>query len=189
MGVKCVLKSVFSECLTPMETVSGRCYELIGGDRDKVEKGKKAFVSYVRAYKEHDLRFIFEFKNVDIGQVANSFFLFRIPRVKEILGKNIQSFEQHEIEIDSIPWLDKNQEIQFRLKQEQRDQLREQREGQARTVQDIKNIKSKRKKMKRKNQERELQELNSLHRQILKDKRGQSTAARAPEEGQEDDSD
>jgi ATP-dependent RNA helicase DDX55/SPB4 len=28
-------------------------------DRDYVEKSKKAFVSYIRSYKEHDLRYIF----------------------------------------------------------------------------------------------------------------------------------
>lgn len=57
-------------------------YEVITTDRDNVEKGKKAFVSYVRAYKQHDLRYIFEFKNVDLGMIAHSFFLFKIPRVK-----------------------------------------------------------------------------------------------------------
>ena len=73
--------------------------EIITSDRDNIEKSKKAFVSYIRAYKEHDLRYIFEFKNIDIGQIANSFFLLRIPRIKEILGKNINSFQQQEIDI------------------------------------------------------------------------------------------
>jgi ATP-dependent RNA helicase DDX55/SPB4 len=65
-----------------MNLISARLYELIATDRDNVEKAKKAFVSYIRAYKEHDLRYIFEFKNIDIGQIANSFFLYRIPRIK-----------------------------------------------------------------------------------------------------------
>ena len=30
---------------------------------------------------------------LEIGQVANSFFLFRLPRVKEILGRKIDGFE------------------------------------------------------------------------------------------------
>lgn len=51
-------------------------------DRDFIEKSKKAFVSYIRSYKEHDLKYIFEFKNIDIGLTAQSFFLLRIPRVK-----------------------------------------------------------------------------------------------------------
>jgi ATP-dependent RNA helicase DDX55/SPB4 len=43
-------------------------------------------VSFVRSYKEHDLKYIFEFKNLDLGDLANSFYLLRVPRVKEILG-------------------------------------------------------------------------------------------------------
>ncbi len=147
-----------------MDIISSRLYEIIASDRDNVEKAKKAFVSYVRAYKEHDLRYIFQFKNVDIGQIANSFFLFRIPRIKEILGKNIGSFSQHEIDIESIPWLDKNQEVQFSYKQEHREKLREQRDELAKPVQDIKNVKSKRKKVKRRNQELEMKEMNKLHK-------------------------
>jgi hypothetical protein len=42
-----------------MDIISSRLYEIIASDRDNVEKAKKAFVSYVRAYKEHDLRYIF----------------------------------------------------------------------------------------------------------------------------------
>ena len=85
-------------------------------DRDYVEKSKKAFVSYIRSYKEHDLRFIFEFKNLDIGTTAKSFFMYRIPRIKEILGKSIKTFTQSTFDIETIPWLDKNQELQFMKK-------------------------------------------------------------------------
>ena len=43
------------------------------------------------------LKYVFEFKKLDIGNVANSFFLFRIPRIKEILGKKIENFNQSNI--------------------------------------------------------------------------------------------
>lgn len=78
-------------------------------DRDYIEKSKKAFVSYIRSYKEHDLRYIFEFKNISIGYTAQSFFLLRIPRVKEILGKKIDNFTQSKIDPEDIPWSDHNQ--------------------------------------------------------------------------------
>lgn len=154
--MKRVEKENFSSGSTDIELMNSRLYEIIASDRDNVEKAKKAFVSYIRAYKEHDLRYIFEFKNIDIGQIANSFYLFRIPRVKEIIGKNITSFQQHQIDIDNIPWLDKNQEAQFMAKQEHRDQLRGEREAQAKAIVDIKNIKSRRKKVRRRNQEKEI---------------------------------
>lgn len=56
--------------------------EIMLTDRDYVEKSKKAFVSFIRSYKEHELKYIFEFKNLDIGYTARSFFLLRIPRIK-----------------------------------------------------------------------------------------------------------
>lgn len=62
---------------------------LMFSDFDFYEKAKRAFVSYIRAYKEYQLPFIFPFKSLSIGEIASSFALLRIPRVKEILGKQI----------------------------------------------------------------------------------------------------
>ena len=51
---------------------------------------------------------------MDLGQVANSFFLFRLPRVKEILGKKIRNFLQNnDVDISSLPYADKNKGKQF----------------------------------------------------------------------------
>jgi len=59
-------------------------------DHDLIDKSQDAFVSFIRYYKEHQLNFIFSFTLLEIGQAAHSFCLFRIPRVKEILGKPIK---------------------------------------------------------------------------------------------------
>lgn len=77
-------------------------------DRYNIEKSKMAFISYIRSYMEHDLKYIFEFKNLDIGWVARSFFLLRIPRIKEVLGKHLKNFIQSDVDPDSIPFTDKN---------------------------------------------------------------------------------
>ena len=66
--------------------------ELLLVDKGLLDKATNAFVSFLRYYKEHQLSFIFALKELDIGAVANSFFLFRLPRVKEILGRKIGSF-------------------------------------------------------------------------------------------------
>lgn len=172
-----------------MGLIAARLYELITSDRDHVEKSKKAFVSYIRAYKEHELRYIFEFKNIDIGQIANSFFLFRIPRVKEILGRTFVTFKQHEIDIESIPWVDKNQKTQYMSKQEHREQQRDERDEQAKAIKDIKNVKSKRKKVRRRNEERERTEMNKMHREILKDKRALTKTKKQRMESEDSDDD
>ena len=61
-------------------------------DKNLVNKSQDGFVSFVRYYKEHQLNFIFSFTLLELGQVANAFFLFKIPRIKEILGKPLRNF-------------------------------------------------------------------------------------------------
>ena len=74
-------------------------------DRDILDKASSAFVSFVRYYKEQSLNFIFAMNILDIGQVANSFFLFKVPRVQEILGKSLKSFTQdNSVKIEDIPY-------------------------------------------------------------------------------------
>jgi hypothetical protein len=53
-------------------------------------------------------------KLLDIGEVANSFFLFRVPRVKEILNVSLKkSFtSDHSVKYEEIPYRDKNKEKQ-----------------------------------------------------------------------------
>jgi hypothetical protein len=53
--------------------------------------------------------------------VANSFALFKLPRVKEILGRPINDFTQRsDVDVLSIPYADKNQGKQFQSKAEKR---------------------------------------------------------------------
>jgi ATP-dependent RNA helicase DDX55/SPB4 len=50
---------------------------------------------------------------LELGDVANSFFLLRLPRIKEILGRTVKNFVQSEIDPETIPWKDSNQRKQF----------------------------------------------------------------------------
>lgn len=81
-------------------------------DREVLEAAQQAFVAYVRFYKEHQLGYIFEFKHLDLGYLASSFSLLRIPRIKEILGKQIDTFTQSDIDPESIKFKDKAKEKQ-----------------------------------------------------------------------------
>ncbi len=50
---------------------------------------------------------------LDIGNVANSFFLFKVPRVREILGKSLKTFAgDNTVNVESVPYQDKNKEKQ-----------------------------------------------------------------------------
>ena len=61
-----------------------RAREIVLADRDVLEKGQVAFVSFVRAYKEHRCSFIFQFKELDLGCLATSFVLLQLPAMPEI---------------------------------------------------------------------------------------------------------
>jgi len=83
------------------------CRELMKSDKDIIDKSSNAFVAFIRYYKEHELKFIFAFNQLSIGAVANAFALYRLPRIKEILGKNIEGFTSEKIDVDEIKYLSK----------------------------------------------------------------------------------
>jgi len=94
-------------------------------DRAVLEKASAAFVSFVRAYKEHQLAYIFPFQSLSIGHLASSFALLRIPRVKEILGRTIDNFVQSDVDPSTIAFKDPHREAQ------RQEQLRKKREAKA----------------------------------------------------------
>ncbi|KAG7353725.1 ATP-dependent RNA helicase [Nitzschia inconspicua] len=83
-------------------------------DRDILEKGTKAFTSYIRAYKEHVCGFIFRFASLDLGHLATSFCLLRLPKMPEL--RDTKGKLKHftpagpEVDIYAIPFLDKARE-------------------------------------------------------------------------------
>jgi ATP-dependent RNA helicase DDX55/SPB4 len=46
--------------------------------RELMEKAQIAFVSYIRAYKEHQCKYIFPFKQLHLGRLATSFSLLKV---------------------------------------------------------------------------------------------------------------
>ena len=75
------------------------------------------------------MAFIFAFTLLDLWQVANSFFLFRLPRVKEILGRKVDGFKtNHDVDVESIPYKDKNQTKQHEEQRRRRDEKKQQKQ-------------------------------------------------------------
>jgi len=85
--------------------------ELVIQDRDLLEKGTKAYTSYVRAYKEHNCAFIFRFVSLDLGALATSFCLLRLPKMPELRDKKV-NFKPvgPEVDIYAIKFKDKARE-------------------------------------------------------------------------------
>lgn len=92
------------------ETIINRAKKLVATDRNVLLKSSKALVSFVRAYQEHQLQYLFPFKKLDLGGVATGFCLLRFPRMKEILGKKIENWKQSDIDPSTVPFKIKAQE-------------------------------------------------------------------------------
>jgi ATP-dependent RNA helicase DDX55/SPB4 len=79
-----------------------RCARLLAAaDRDVLEKGTKAFVSFARGYAEHDLKYVFNFEDLDIPRLAKSLGLLKLPSVKEFRGRKKQELA-YRVEPDDV---------------------------------------------------------------------------------------
>ncbi|KAL1524656.1 hypothetical protein AB1Y20_019543 [Prymnesium parvum] len=95
--------------------------KLLLADRALVEMGARAFVAFIRAYKEHQCTYIFQFDHLDLGELASSLALLRLPKVKE-LGKKrkkskpdggwVQWAPIVDVDMDTIKYKDKQREKQ-----------------------------------------------------------------------------
>ncbi|GAB9465756.1 Dead/deah box RNA helicase [Globisporangium polare] len=95
--------------LDEIEDMLPKVKELILSDRDILEKGTKAYISFVRSYKEHQCQFIFRFKELDLGAVARGFALFKLPKINELRNVRIK-FQNAEIKTKDIKFKDKVRE-------------------------------------------------------------------------------
>lgn len=91
-------------------------------DKDFIIKGSKGFVSFIRSYKEHKLASILKVDELDLAEIAKSFFLFKIPFMKEFKETSAEGNKiatDHELALlEKIEFKNKNQEkmIQEKIK-------------------------------------------------------------------------
>ena len=83
-------------------------------DRHVLELGSTAFMSFIKAYKEHLCNFIFRLDELGLGAVGRSYGLLKLPKIPETCGRNrakIDFTDDKEIEhTSSIPYKNKPQE-------------------------------------------------------------------------------
>lgn len=85
------------------------------------DKAVNSFISYIRFYKENELKYIFDYRSLDIGNLANSYQLIKMPRlkIKEFQNETIKNFEgDNEIQPSELLYLDKNIKKQMEIKKE-----------------------------------------------------------------------
>ncbi|XP_061351225.1 DEAD-box ATP-dependent RNA helicase 18 [Gastrolobium bilobum] len=84
-------------------------------DRDVMEKGVRAFVSYIRAYKEHHCSYIFRWKELEIGKLAMGCGLLQLPLMPEVKHHSLSTegfVPVKDINLEDIKFRDKSREKQ-----------------------------------------------------------------------------
>ena len=82
-------------------------------DRDVLEKGTRAFVSFVRAYKEHHCRFIFRFEKVDLPNAIRAHALLSLPKMPELRAAGVAALmgdEMAAVDTTKVQYADKTRE-------------------------------------------------------------------------------
>ncbi|KAI7735019.1 hypothetical protein M8C21_028136 [Ambrosia artemisiifolia] len=84
-------------------------------DRDVMEKGLRAFVSYIRAYKEHHCNFILRWKDLEIGKLGMGYGLLQLPSMSEVKQNSLSTdgfIAVEDLKLEEIKFKDKNREKQ-----------------------------------------------------------------------------
>lgn len=81
-------------------------------DRAVLDASEGAFLSYIRGYKEHKCRYILKLDNLDVGSVARSFGLLRLPRFHEFkkLRAKIDFTKDASVRVRDIAYRDRARE-------------------------------------------------------------------------------
>lgn len=164
-------------------TLESKFKELMLTDKDYLMKGRKAFVSFIRSYKEHLLKDIFRFDSLNISELSRSFFVPIIPKIKELAkvqGKRVVDEDYWE-KAQKVEFVDGNQQKQFKEKEtvllQKREQMAKKKEMLWKKAEKEHNQKKKRsycdrKKAKERDAEREFEELAEENRLAKKLKKG-----------------
>nr|CCA14120.1 DEAD/DEAH box RNA helicase putative [Albugo laibachii Nc14] len=113
--------------LEAVEDILPAIKNLIIQDRDFLEKGTRAFIAFVRSYKEHQCQFIFRFQDLDLGRVARGFALLQLPKIKEFRKYKISLEPTKGIDISQIKFKDKAREKERQKKLVEYAELRSER--------------------------------------------------------------
>lgn len=100
------------ELMEERKTIDKVTRECALADRAVLEASEKAFLSYIRGYKEHKCRYILKLENFNVGALARAFHLLRMPKFhefKKLKGKLV--FEKDEtVFVRDIKFKNKDQE-------------------------------------------------------------------------------
>lgn len=89
-------------------------------DKSIFDKGTRAFVSHVKAYSKHECNLILRVKDLDLGKIATSHGLLKLPKMPEMKEKFNETFigPENTIDINSLKYKNKQKQVAYQAKQE-----------------------------------------------------------------------
>ena len=80
-------------------------------DRGLLDRANRAFVSFVQSYAKHECNVILKVKEMDLGGVACSYGLLRLPKMPEVKRANVANFvAEKNFDLNSVAYRDKGRE-------------------------------------------------------------------------------
>ena len=83
---------------------------LLKADRGHMDRAIRAFVSYVQSYAKHECSILLRIKDLDLGGVATSYGLLRMPKMPELKGVKIKNFVEEKLDLNDVAYQDKKRE-------------------------------------------------------------------------------
>ncbi|KAM7305198.1 ATP-dependent RNA helicase DDX55 [Ixodes scapularis] len=93
-----------------VNTVIEKVKKLATQDRAIYEKGVRAFVSFIQAYRKHECYLLFRIKDLDFAKLAEGFALLKMPYMPELRGKATIGFQASSVDVKNIPYKNKAKE-------------------------------------------------------------------------------
>jgi len=100
----------------PTQLYIDKIRKLSKKDRAIFDKGNRAFVSYIQSYSKHECNVLLKIKDLDLGGIASSYGLLKMPRMPELKSIKIANFEADDIDQKDIKYADKGRETERQVK-------------------------------------------------------------------------
>lgn len=97
-----------------------KIHEIQRKDKNIFDKGVRAFVSHVKAYSKHECSLLLRVKDLDLGRVASSYGLLRLPKMPEMKDKFKETFigPTEVVDVNNLEYKNKQKQQAYQKKQE-----------------------------------------------------------------------
>lgn len=99
----------------PLQEINSQVFDIQLKDRSIIDKGTRAFVSHIRAYSKHECNLILRLRDLDLGKIATSYGLLKLPKMPEMKEEFQETFisPYKDIDLNSLQYRDKQKQASY----------------------------------------------------------------------------